>query len=73
MREIQRATPLVIGLTAVGLLALGCGNGAPEEESAGAPQSLGEGGLTPQDMSSDEARRPQQSGMPAADVKRTTD
>lgn len=72
MREIQRATPLVIGLTAVGLLALGCGSGEPEE-SDGAARSLEQGSITPQDMSSDEARRPQQSGMPAADVKRTTD
>ncbi|WP_026289152.1 hypothetical protein [Thioalkalivibrio sp. ALMg11] len=72
MREIQRAAPLVIGLTAVGLLALGCGSGGPEE-SAGPAQGLEQGGITPQDMSSDEARRPQQSGLPAADVKRSTD
>ena len=73
MREIQRAAPLVIGLTAVGLLALGCGNGGPEEQSTGPAQGLEQGGITPQDMSSDEARRPQQGGMPAADVKRATD
>ncbi|WP_017942365.1 MULTISPECIES: hypothetical protein [unclassified Thioalkalivibrio] len=72
MREIQRATPLVIGVTAVSLLALGCGSGEPDEP-AGEARSLEQGGITPQDMSSDEARRPQQSGMPAADVKRTTD
>lgn len=74
MREIQRAAPLVIGLTAVGLLALGCGSGNGEpEESTGPAQGLEQGGITPQDMSSDEARRPQQGGMPAADVKRATD
>ncbi|MFO7953770.1 hypothetical protein [Thioalkalivibrio sp.] len=73
MREIQRATPLVIALTAVGLLALGCGNGGPEEQSAEPVQGLEQGGITPQDMSGDEARRPQQGGMPAADVKRATD
>ncbi|WP_019626536.1 hypothetical protein [Thioalkalivibrio sp. ALJT] len=75
MREIQRAAPMVIGLTAVGLLALGCGGGNVEShESAEGMQGLEQGGITPQDMSGgDEARRPQHSGMPAADVKRTTD
>ncbi|WP_018872833.1 hypothetical protein [Thioalkalivibrio sp. ALJ16] len=75
MREIQRAAPLVIGLTAVGLLALGCGGGSVEsDERVEGMQGLEQGGITPQDMSgSDEARRPQQGGMPAADVKRVTD
>ncbi|WP_018140012.1 hypothetical protein [Thioalkalivibrio sp. ALJ7] len=73
MREIQRAAPMVIGLTAIGLLVLGCGSGEPEQSEAAPAQNLGEGGFTPQDMSNDEARRPQQSGMPNADVKRATD
>ncbi|WP_038047113.1 hypothetical protein [Thioalkalivibrio sp. ALJ24] len=58
-------------LLAGGLLLAGC-NGEPEAEE-GPPQSLGDRQMQPQPTEDEGVQRPQQPGMPAADVKRTDD
>ncbi|MGM0553781.1 MAG: hypothetical protein ACQETK_08290 [Pseudomonadota bacterium] len=63
-------------LAVIGILLASAGLAACQgagDESQGAPAQGLEREMTPRDMSGDEARRPQQGGMPAADVKRTTD
>jgi len=69
MRQIQRTGLVAAGILAGALLVVGCGS--EEEPSAGAQQL--DGRMAPQEMSSDDARRPTQPGMPAADVKKRDD
>ena len=69
MRQIQRTGPVVAGIVAGALLVVGCSG---EEESSAGARHL-DGRMAPQDLSNDEARRPTQPGMPAADVKKRDD
>ncbi|WP_018862776.1 MULTISPECIES: hypothetical protein [unclassified Thioalkalivibrio] len=59
---------LVLSMAATFVL-VGCGG---EEEEMNPPQGL-EQQMAPQDMSSDDARRPTNPGLPAADVKKSDD
>ncbi|OOC09954.1 MULTISPECIES: hypothetical protein [Thioalkalivibrio] len=67
--NIRKISPAL--LLAAGLWLAGC-DGEPQAED-GPPQALGERQMEPQPTDNEGVRRPQQRGMPAADVKRTDD
>lgn len=67
--NIGKMSPALV--LAAGLWLAGC-DGEPQAED-GPPQALGERQMEPQQMENEGVQRPQQPGMPAADVKRTDD
>ncbi|WP_018994829.1 fimbrillin family protein [Thioalkalivibrio sp. ALJ2] len=69
MYRHARITGFLVLSVAATLVLAGCGG---EEEEANPPQGL-EQQMAPQDMSSDDARRPTNPGLPAADVKKSDD
>ncbi|ADC72274.1 MULTISPECIES: hypothetical protein [unclassified Thioalkalivibrio] len=69
MYRHARITGFFVLSVAATLVLVGCGG---EEEEMNPPQGL-EQQMAPQDMSSDDARRPTNPGLPAADVKKSDD